>query len=105
MFTSNTLAFQVVHNIEKLGNAKQAQIAKDFDSLTREKLCTGITLFEVILTKIKSYLDHDVWRGKSPSNGVMKIEECSEFHRLWSALQFVYCISIFARASKLKILG
>ena len=24
-------------------------------------------------------------------NGVMSIDECREFHRLWSAIQFNYC--------------
>ena len=25
-------------------------------------------------------------------NGVMSIDECQEFHRLWSAIQFAYCL-------------
>ena len=25
------------------------------------------------------------------SNGVVKMDECSEFHRIWSAMQFAYC--------------
>lgn len=87
-------ALQVVQNIEKLGNAKQAQIAREGDLLTRERLCCGLSIFEVILNRIKSYLDDPVWHGKPPSNGVVNIDECTEFHRLWSALQFVYCIPV-----------
>ena len=85
-------ALQVVPNIEKLGTAKQAQIAREGDLLTRERLCCGLSIFEVILNRIKGFLDDAVWHGKSPANGVLNIDECTEFHRLWSALQFVYCI-------------
>ena len=85
-------ALQVVPNIEKLGTAKQAQIAREGDLLTRERLCCGLSIFEVILNRIKGFLEDAVWHGKSPVNGVLNIDECTEFHRLWSALQFVYCI-------------
>ena len=85
-------ALQVVPNIEKLGTAKQAQIAREGDLLTRERLCCGLSIFEVILNRIKGFLEDAVWHGKPPANGVINIDECTEFHRLWSALQFVYCI-------------
>jgi len=87
-------ALQIVPNIEKLGTAKQAQIAREGDLLTRERLCCGLSIFEVILNRIKGFLDDAVWHGKPPANGVINIDECSEFHRLWSALQFVYCIPV-----------
>ena len=82
-------ALQIVPNIEKLGTAKQALIAKEGDLLTRERLCCGLSIFEIILTRIKGFLDDAVWHGKPPANGVINIDECTEFHRLWSALQFV----------------
>eukprot|EP00092_Neocalanus_flemingeri_P029091 GFUD01031578.1.p1 GENE.GFUD01031578.1~~GFUD01031578.1.p1 ORF type:complete len:1288 (+),score=400.18 GFUD01031578.1:160-4023(+) len=85
-------ALQIVPNIEKLGTAKQAQIAREGDLLTRERLCCGLSIFEVILNRIKGFLEDAVWHGKPPANGVINIDECTEFHRLWSALQFVYCI-------------
>lgn len=87
-------ALQIVPNIEKFGNAKQAMIAREGDLLTRERLCCGLSIFEVILGRVKTYLDDPVWAGPPPANGVMHIDECSEFHRLWSALQFVYCIPL-----------
>ena len=33
-----------------------------------------------------------LWCGPPPSNGVMSIDECQEFHRLWSAIQFAYAV-------------
>lgn len=51
-------------------------------------------MFEVILTRIRSYLQDPIWRGPPPTNGVMHVDECVEFHRLWSAMQFVYCIPV-----------
>ncbi|XP_048190107.1 uncharacterized protein LOC125342015 [Perognathus longimembris pacificus] len=35
-----------------------------------------------------------VARGPPPTNGVMHVDECVEFHRLCSAMQFVYCIPV-----------
>ncbi|XP_040569024.1 cytoplasmic FMR1-interacting protein [Lepeophtheirus salmonis] len=87
-------ALQIVTNIDKFGNAKQAQIAREGDLLTRERLCCGLSIFEVILNRVKGYLDDPIWHGKAPGNGVINIDECTEFHRLWSALQFVYCIPL-----------
>lgn len=91
---SKYAALQIVSNVEKFGTAKQARIAREGDLLTRERLCCGLSIFEVILGRIKSYLDDPVWMGPLPLNGVIHIDECSEFHRLWSALQFVYCIPV-----------
>ena len=87
-------ALQVVPVISKLGGAKQADIAAEGDLLTRERLCCGLSMFEIVLTRIKSYLDDALWNGAAPSNGVMNIDECTEFHRLWSAIQFVYCMPV-----------
>uniref|UniRef100_A0A1B0CHB8 Putative cytoplasmic fmr1-interacting protein n=1 Tax=Lutzomyia longipalpis TaxID=7200 RepID=A0A1B0CHB8_LUTLO len=87
-------SLQIVSNVEKFGTAKQAMIAREGDLLTRERLCCGLSIFEVILGRVKSYMDDPVWMGPPPINGVMNIDECSEFHRLWSALQFVYCIPV-----------
>lgn len=62
--------------------------------MTKERLCCGLSMFEVILTRIRSFLQDSVWRGPPPTNGVMHVDECMEFHRLWSAMQFVYCIPV-----------
>ncbi|KAG1699375.1 Cytoplasmic FMR1-interacting protein [Nymphon striatum] len=91
---SKYAALQIVSNIEKLGTQKQAGIAREGDLLTKERLCCGLSIFEVVLARIKSFLDDPIWIGPSPINGVMNVDECTEFHRLWSALQFVYCIPV-----------
>ncbi|CAE1145974.1 CYFIP [Acanthosepion pharaonis] len=78
----------------KLGNQKQIEIATEGDLLTRERLCCGLSMFEIVLSRIKSFLDDEIWHGTQPSNGVMNIDECTEFHRLWSAIQFVFCIPV-----------
>ncbi|XP_071452530.1 cytoplasmic FMR1-interacting protein isoform X2 [Hetaerina americana] len=87
-------ALQIVPNIEKNGTPKQAMIAREGDLLTRERLCCGLSIFEVVLSRLRSFLDDPVWAGPHPANGVLHIDECIEFHRLWSALQFVYCIPV-----------
>lgn len=64
--------------------------------LTRERLCCGLSIFEFMLSKIKAYLLADpLWSDfsqKPPDNGVMNVDENVEFHRIWSAMQFVYCM-------------
>uniref|UniRef100_A0A8C5P959 Cytoplasmic FMR1-interacting protein n=1 Tax=Leptobrachium leishanense TaxID=445787 RepID=A0A8C5P959_9ANUR len=82
--------------IERLGTPQQIAIAREGDLLTKERLCCGLSMFEVILTRVRSFLDDPIWRGPLPSNGVMHVDECVEFHRLWSAMQFVYCIPVGA---------
>ena len=69
-------------------------IAHEGDLLTRERLCCGLSMFEVILSKVKTFLEEPVWHGTPPANGLMNIDECTEFHRLWSAIQFVFCIPV-----------
>ncbi|XP_075708691.1 cytoplasmic FMR1-interacting protein 1 isoform X2 [Rhinoderma darwinii] len=80
--------------IERLGTPQQIAIAREGDLLTKERLCCGLSMFEVILTRVRTFLDDPIWRGPLPSNGVMHVDECVEFHRLWSAMQFVYCIPV-----------
>ncbi|XP_073397562.1 cytoplasmic FMR1-interacting protein 1 isoform X3 [Dendrobates tinctorius] len=80
--------------IERLGTPQQIAIAREGDLLTKERLCCGLSMFEVILTRVRTFLDDAIWRGPLPSNGVMHVDECVEFHRLWSAMQFVYCIPV-----------
>ncbi|XP_041477036.1 cytoplasmic FMR1-interacting protein 1 homolog isoform X1 [Lytechinus variegatus] len=84
----------VVPVIEKLGSQEQLADTREGDLLTRERLCCGLSMFEVVLSRIRSFLDDPVWSGEEPINGVMNIDECTEFHRLWSAIQFVYCLPL-----------
>ncbi|XP_048453847.1 cytoplasmic FMR1-interacting protein 1 homolog [Rhincodon typus] len=89
-------ALHLVPLIERLGTPQQVAIAREGDLLTKERLCCGLSMFEVILTRIRQFLDDPIWRGPLPTNGVMHVDECVEFHRLWSAMQFVYCIPVGA---------
>lgn len=46
---------------------------------------------------MRDFLEKDkgLWCGQEkPKNNIMHIDECVEFHRIWSALQFVYCIPV-----------
>ncbi|XP_064636009.1 cytoplasmic FMR1-interacting protein-like isoform X2 [Lineus longissimus] len=87
-------ALNIVPIISKNGTPKQAETVVQGDLLTRERLCCGLSMFEVILSRIKTFLVGPLWQGNEPANGVMNIDDTSEFHRLWSALQFVYCLPV-----------
>lgn len=90
-------SLQVLKNIEHLGSEGQAALAHEGDLLTTERLCCGLSIFDAILNRIKGFLLDDrekasVWIGPADNPPVvMYIDECVEFHRLWSALQFIYC--------------
>lgn len=84
----------VVDVYEKLGKPEHKQAVKDSSVFTREKLCCGLSMFEIILKRIKSFLDDPVWHGTPPTNGLFNVDECTEFHRLWSAIQFAFCIPV-----------
>jgi len=54
-----------------------------------------LNIFEMFLNKLRETLAADsIWRGgdSTPPNGVMWVEECVEFHRLWSGFTFVLCL-------------
>lgn len=69
-------------------------LVHESELLTRERLCCGLSIFEFMLSKIKACLDSDsIWSSQEdPANGVMHVDENVEFHRLWSGMQFVYCL-------------
>lgn len=93
-------SLQVLKNIELLGTDQQATLANEGDLLTTERLCCGLSIFDAILNKIKGFLLDNrelatTWIGP-PENPpvVIYVDECLEFHRIWSALQFIYCIPV-----------
>lgn len=89
-------ALQIVPNVEKFGTAKQAQLAREGDLLTRERLCCGLSLFAVVLRRLRACLAAPAWPAPAapPHAAPLNTDECIEFHRLWSALQFLYCIPV-----------
>lgn len=68
-------------------------------------------MFGVFLNTIKTFLDEEdvvagndddddneeklsIWRAPTPANGVMNVDQCREFHKIWSAIQFVFCLPV-----------
>ncbi|CAF2046241.1 unnamed protein product [Rotaria magnacalcarata] len=92
-------AMSLVNIIKKLGTEKQGKLVEESDLLTRERLCIGLTTFEVMLDRIRGFLLEDpVWSNNSSSavssniSPLSNIDDTHDFHRIWSALQFVYCL-------------
>ncbi|PIO60192.1 hypothetical protein TELCIR_18317, partial [Teladorsagia circumcincta] len=72
--------------------AKQIAISREAELMTKERLCCGLNIFEMFLRRIRQMLgDDSIFTGGYPTNGVMWVDECVEFHRVWSALQFFIC--------------
>lgn len=76
-----------------LSPSQQAEHAKSASLLTREKLCSGLSIFSKFLESLKKYLTKStLWAGDiEGSQNLYDVVNNMEFHRLWSALQFVYC--------------
>ncbi|CAF0808663.1 unnamed protein product [Adineta steineri] len=92
-------AMSLVNIIKKLGTEKQGKLVEEADLLTRERLCIGLTTFEIMLDRIRTFLlDDPVWANNSSSamsnniSPLSNIDDTHDFHRIWSALQFVYCL-------------
>ena len=69
---------------QSYGTSDQARAAQEGDTVSGERLCCGLSLFESMLKQIQNYLNEDsAWKGEvAPSNGVMYIDECTEFHKV-----------------------
>jgi len=83
---------QVEAMITKFGSSEQLHIVKEHLLLSREKLCGGLCLIEPVLLTMKSFLTDPIWYGAPPANTIISVDDSQEFHRLWSALQFVFCM-------------
>ncbi|EYC24494.1 hypothetical protein Y032_0013g1932 [Ancylostoma ceylanicum] len=83
---------QLTNVVEKFGDDKQIAISREAELMTKERLCCGLNIFDMFLRRIRQMIGDDpLWTGGYPPNGVMWVDECVEFHRVWSALQFFIC--------------
>jgi cytoplasmic FMR1 interacting protein len=74
--------FGMLMNERCIKSFQQAMIAREGDLLTRERLCCGLSIFEVGLSLQRSFLDDPMWDGPPPANGVLNVDECTEFIHL-----------------------
>lgn len=84
---------QIAAVIKDIGTEKQRKLADENNILTTERICIALNMFEKVLLNVKHILVSDtIWKGSFPPNGVMWVDECVEFHRIWSAVQFAFCL-------------
>ncbi|XP_018652531.1 P53 inducible protein-related [Schistosoma mansoni] len=105
-------SMNIVLVVSRIGTEDQLSLAKENEILTKERLCSGLTLFEFVLNKIKNFLheedsDGNTWNRLSNiakrnsicngttthynNNDILGLESYTHFHRLWSAIQLVFC--------------
>ncbi|KAF6777890.1 hypothetical protein AHF37_03068, partial [Paragonimus kellicotti] len=90
----------------RIGTAEQLNLAKENEILTKERLCSGLVLFEHVLHRIRDFLNEEdsggsTWHGLPNAtkdavgcpvvNDILGLENYSHFHRVWSAIQLVFC--------------
>ena len=80
---------------------QQKTLVHEGELLTRERLCCGLSIFEYVLMKTKSILLESKLNGQVDYNSSQIYQASSsnlanddniEFHKMWSAFQFVYCM-------------
>ncbi|KJE88550.1 cytoplasmic FMR1-interacting protein 1 [Capsaspora owczarzaki ATCC 30864] len=72
---------------ESLGGRAEQASKLNAPSLARKSLFVRVLeRFDALLAPVR-----EKWRGSRPTNGILNIDETSEFYRLWSVLQFAYC--------------
>eukprot|EP00039_Didymoeca_costata_P002102 m.57505 g.57505 ORF g.57505 m.57505 type:complete len:1269 (-) comp11113_c1_seq1:133-3939(-) len=91
--------------IKAIKEPEIAHIGEQAEVLTRERMCKGLSMFTKVLDRIKKALEEadeeaqrKVFGAPQPANGVMDVEECNQFHRLWSVVLYTSC-STAARMS------
>lgn len=63
--------------------SQQAQLAREGDLLTRERLCCGLSLFSVVLKRLRNYLSAPQWPSPPAHSHPAPIQpmDTAEFHR------------------------
>lgn len=90
--------------LKETSDPMRVKMGSQADVLTKERICRGLCIFDAVLHRIKSYLKECddqsngvcPWAGPTPANKIMDIDECNQFHRLWSLIQYTFCVSIEA---------
>jgi hypothetical protein len=69
--------------------------------LTHKRVCTGFSIFTAVLKRIQTCLANAasedgrrVFETPPPINNIMDVDECNQFHRLWSAILYVYSAAV-----------
>jgi len=61
--------------------------------MTKEKLSTGLSVFNCWLQRLRQVLGNDsIWETLTTHSGAWNVETNVEFHRIWSTMQFVFCL-------------
>ena len=72
---------------------QQVQIVRDTSLITKEKLSAGLSIFSFWLQHLRQVLGKDpIWDTLTTRSGAWNVETNMEFHRIWSTMQFVFCL-------------
>lgn len=72
---------------------QQSQLSREGDLLTRERLCCGLSLFSVVLRRLKAVLSAPAWPAPpSSQHTYIHTDDTAEFHRSLSLHQLLLSI-------------
>ena len=80
--------------IENCCSETEANIVRESDLLTKERLCCGLSVFDTFLKRIGQTLsNHTLWQNRQDKlAALMSGADNGEFYRLWSGMQLCYAI-------------
>jgi len=96
--SSNMAYMNLKHVLKGVEDNDTKKVGSTAEILTKERMCIGLSMFTKVLQKVKESLstaDKDagqpIFVTPPPINDVMDIDECNQFHRLWSVIMYSSC--------------
>lgn len=93
-------------HLKALQDPYRQDLGNSAATMTQNRISKGFSIFTAVLGRIKKCLQEATVEGGEkvfvpppPVNTVMDVDECNQFHRLWSAITFFSCINC-ARSHK-----
>eukprot|EP00040_Diaphanoeca_grandis_P031270 m.186745 g.186745 ORF g.186745 m.186745 type:complete len:1253 (-) comp32277_c0_seq1:190-3948(-) len=86
-------------HLRALQDPTRQQLGAVASQMTQNRICKGFSIFTAVLLRVKKCLHEaeangiKVFATPKPANGVMDVDECNQFHRLWSAIVYTSCVT------------
>ncbi|CEF64678.1 Cytoplasmic FMR1-interacting protein [Strongyloides ratti] len=102
-FEKQYKSLNFINIVNLYGTEEQILAARESEILTNEKFSMGFNILEYFIKYVKDIVIYDtLFTGNYPTNGVMNVDECNEFYRLWSVVQFTICSNFPKQSNKVN---
>ncbi|OAF71642.1 Specifically Rac1-associated protein 1 [Intoshia linei] len=86
-------SMNIMNIIKNSQYEEYAKIADEIQTFMNVKLYCGLSLNIRFLLKLKGCVEESFVSGSGMySTGILSAADCNQFHRYWSAIQFIFCM-------------